>query len=198
MSKDKGEQDQLKKHALSVGTLVEFAEKSRVHVGRVAVSESKSNGNARYDVVDLEGKHYSIADKAVTYSVHAPTNDSAANKLLVGLAHAQLASEHELRNELDLSADLLEMAWEETIEGDDTALTPTSLVQLVHSHTADALESYMAWRLLRLDVGHVFFRELKENGRVVAFKAKARKGVDAAKRAFCDNHEDEDEICFAI
>jgi hypothetical protein len=197
MSNTKAE-DKADKSVLSVGTLIEFTEKSRVHFGRVLVSESKSKGGARYEVEDAEGKHYSIADKAVSYTVPGPTSDSLSNKLLVDLAHAQIATDPELRHDLDISADLLEMAWEETIDGDDEALTPTSLVQLVHSHTADALESYMAWRLLRQDVGHVFFRELKESGRVVSFKAKARKAVDAAKKAFCDHHDDEEELCFVV
>lgn len=179
------------------GTLVEFTEKSRVHVGRIIFCEFKAGGGARYDTEDLDGKHYSIADKAVTYATPAPSSQSAANKLLMGLSHAQAASEQELRTELDISSDLLEMAWEEAIDLDDHTLTPKSLLQLVHSETVSALQSYQAWRLLRQETGHVFFRELKQDGRVVAFKAKARKGVDAAKRAFCDHHDD-DELCFAV
>lgn len=188
------------KPVLAVGTLVEFAEKSRVHVGRVIAAEAKSKGGAaRYEIEDVEGKHFSIADKAVTYTVPGPNSDSLSAKLLKDLSHVQVSSEPELRNELDISADLLEMAWEEAIESDDAAeVTPQSLVELVHSHAADHVEAYMAWRLMRQDTGHLFFRELKEAGRVVAFKAKARKAVDAAKRAFCDNHEDEDDLCFAV
>ena len=55
---------------------------------------------------------------------------------------------------------------------------------------------YMAWKLLRGDMSHVFFKDMKQNGRILSFKAKARKAVDNAKTAFCANHEDDVEFCF--
>ena len=53
----------------------------------------------------------------------------------------------------------------------------------------------MAWKLLKSEMAHVFFKEIKDHGRVVAFKAKTRKAVEAAKIGFCSTHQDH-EICF--
>lgn len=183
---------------MAVGTLVEFQEKKRVHIGKITFAGHKSNGGGRYDVVDPHGQHFSIADKAVSYTAFAPNSESAAKKLFADLEEAHCASESELQSKLDISSDLLEIAWEEAAQAEDHVVTPKSLVELIHSHTASTLESYMAWRLLRENTGHVFFRELKDHGRVTSFKAKAKKAVDAAKRTFCDTHEDEEELCFAV
>ena len=72
-------------------------------------------------------------------------------------------------------------------------LTPSALIELVHSHAASSMEKYMAWKILRTEWSHVFFREVKDHGRVVSFKAKARKAVEAAKQAFCQDHHHEDD-----
>jgi hypothetical protein len=185
--------------ALQEGTLVEFAEKSRSHVGKILQIERKSNGSIRYDVEDYPSKkHYSIADKVVTYSIPAPTSPKQAQKLLEQLEHAQAVSETELRNEIDISPELLEMAWEEVVDDDEHGLmTSKALIELVHSHAASPIENYMAWRLLKAEVGHVFFKELKENGRVTSFKPKPAKSVEAAKANFCAHHEEEQDFCFA-
>ena len=58
------------------------------------------------------------------------------------------------------------------------------------------MEKYYAWKLLQSDMAHIFFKEIKSNGRVVSFKAKTRKAVEAAKEMFCRTHQDENEICF--
>jgi hypothetical protein len=54
------------------------------------------------------------------------------------------------------------------------------------------MEKYMAWKILRTEWSHVFFRDVKDHGRIVSFKAKARKTVEAAKQAFCQDHKDSD------
>jgi hypothetical protein len=92
---------------------------------------------------------------------------------------------------LDISPGLLEMAWEES-NMEDEDLTPSSLVELVHAHAGSAIEKYMAWRLLQTESGHVFFKEIKDHGRIVSFKAKAKTAVDAAKQAFCNSHPQSD------
>lgn len=157
----------------------------------------KSNGSARYGIEEYPSlKHYSIADKEVTYSIPAPTNDRQAEKLLEQLEHALAVSEIDLRQEIDISPELLEMAWEESLTDEAQDMTPHSLVELVHSHTASPIENYMAWRLFKSEMGHVFFKELKENGRVTSFKPKPAKSVEAAKTMFCSHHDDEDEFCY--
>ena len=118
----------------------------------------------------------------------------AASKLFEDFVSAHDASEESLQSKLDISPELLEMAWEESNESEDHILTPSNLVEVVHSHAASAIEKYMAWKLLRTDLAHIFFKEIKDHGRVVSFKAKARKAVDAAKQAFCNSHDD-NEIC---
>lgn len=195
-SKESG--DVVQQRAYAVGTLIEFTEKKRVHVGKIASVDHKSNGGARYDVEDHDGHKSNIADKAVNYAMPISPNDERKIKQLFDEFAAALEEpEMELRTDLDISAELLEMAWEETLEDESQQLTPKSLVDLVHSHTASAIESYKAWRLMRTDMAHVFFKELKEHGRVVAFKAKAKKAVDAAKITFCRNPDhSEDDVCW--
>jgi hypothetical protein len=186
--------------ALGEGTLVEFEEKSRTHIGKILQIERKSNGSVRYDVEEYPSKkHYSIADKEVTYSIPAPPTPKKAEKLLEELQKAQAVTEMELRNEIGISPELLEMAWEEVAADEETGtmMTSTSLIELVHSHSATPIENYMAWRLLKAEVGHVFFKELKENGRVMSFKPKNAKSVMAAKANFCAEHQEERDFCFA-
>lgn len=185
------------KQGLSVRALFVFTEKGRVHFGKIKMSENKSNGGARYNVVDSNGKIFSIADKAVTYAIPPLTNERGAEQLFAELTAAQEASEQTLQKKLDISLDLLEMAWEEAASNDVESheLTPKSFIQLIHSHAASKVEAYMAWRYLKMEHAHVFFTELKQNGRVVAFKAKTGKAVEAAKAAFCSQHQDDIEFC---
>lgn len=174
---------------------MEFKEKNREHVGKIIDVERKSDGSARYEVEEFpSGKHFfSIAGKEVSFTIPAPTNDKQADKLLKQLEHAHAITEDQLSKELDLTPELLEMAWEEAAatDSDDDQMTPNELVELVHSHKADHIEKYEAWRLLRSEIGHIFFKEIKEHGRVVAFKAKPRHSVEASKDMFRNNHMDD-------
>ncbi len=184
--------------SFSTGTLVEFSEKKRIHVGKITSVEHKRSGGARYEVIDHDGLKYSIADKAVNYAMSISPNDERnVNKLFDDFAHALEEPEMTLRRDLDISPDLLEIAWEEALESDSHELTPQSLIDIVHCHAASGIEAYKAWRLMKTDMAHVFFKELKDNGRVVAFKAKAQKAVEAAKTAFCTNPDHaEDDFCW--
>lgn len=180
--------------AFPVGTFVEFEEKKRTHIGKITNVEHKSSGGARYRIVDAEGKKvFDVADKAVTYSMPCPTSPAPAEKLFQEFSRAQDTPLDTIQKELDMSPELLEMAWEEAAEGeesDDHLVTAASLIELVHGHAASAMEKYLAWQLLKTDMAHVFFKEIKDHGRVVAFKAKTRKAVEAAKQAFCQSHTD--------
>lgn len=196
-AKNAEEVEVVQKQAFSEGSLVEFTEKKRSHLGKILDVERKSNGAVRYSVEEYPtGKQFNIADKEVNFSIPPPTNKNQADKLLKELEHAFVLTGGGLCEKLDMTPELLEMAWEETVEATDS-LTPKDLVELVHSHKADPIERYEAWRLLRSEIGHVFFKELKEQGRVVAFKAKPKKSVDASKGIFCANHDDQDDFCDA-
>eukprot|EP00980_Cylindrotheca_fusiformis_P004637 scaffold991_cov128-Cylindrotheca_fusiformis.AAC.9 len=188
-----GEAASMMQQVYAIGTFVEFEEKKRVHIGTVSEKEQKSNGVARYKVVDKEGKLYSIADKAVHFAMNAPNSPGQATKLFDDFCNVYEASEEDLEMKLDVSTDLLEVAWEES-SLDGAELTPSGLVELVHAHTASAIEKYMAWRFLQTQSAHVFFKEIKDHGRVISFKAKAKTAVDAAKQAFCETHGDS-ELC---
>jgi hypothetical protein len=177
----------------SVGTFVEFEEKTRVHVGKILQSEHNIKG-ARYEIEDNQGKQYHVADKFVNFAIPAPNSPAAASKLFDEFCKASKVSEKDLRAKLEISTELLELAWEESEETEDHLLTAPQLIELVHSHVASAIEKYMAWKLLRSETSHVFFKEIKDHGRVVAFKAKARDAVEASKEAFCRDHGDSD-IC---
>ena len=194
----KNPEDAAPKASLPVGTFVEFEEKQhRVHIGKIADVEHKSNGGTRYSVEDSEGHRFNIADKAVHFSINPPNSPGPANKLYLDFVEAQQASEDELQSKLDISPEILELAWEEALEyeeisGEHNGVTPDQLIELVHSHAASAIEKYQAWRLLQSDLSHVFFKDMKDHGRVTSFKVKARKAVETAKRAFCNSHSDSD------
>ena len=201
LGKKDSSDDVVKQQAFSAGSFVEFQEKKRIHVGKIDAVEHKSSGGARYSVIDSEGKKFNIADKAVLYSMPCPNSPGQASKLYEEFISAQEAPMKTLQESLDVSPDLLEMAWEEVTEDlEDQAhadLTPASFVELVHAHAASAMEKYLTWKLLQSDMAHVFFKEIKSHGRVVAFRAKSRKAVDTAKDIFCRNIDNEDsELCF--
>ncbi|OEU15852.1 hypothetical protein FRACYDRAFT_269513 [Fragilariopsis cylindrus CCMP1102] len=181
-----------------VGTFVEFEEKKhRTHIGKITNIEHKSNGGTRYDVTDSDGKHFQIADKAVHFTMIPPNSPGPANKLYQEFCDAQKASDDELQTQLDISPEILELAWEDALEtADDHDVTPNDLIELVHSHSASAIETYKAWRLLQSDVAHIFFKDLKDHGRISSFKVKARKTVETTKRAFCmDADHAQNDIC---
>lgn len=195
----KASDDVVLQSAYATGTLVEFSDKNRIHAGKITDIEYKSNGGARYHIQDTNGKKFSIADKAVTYAMQiAPNDQKRLNELFAEFASAMEESDAQLRQDLDISAEILEMAWEETLEGDEShELTPKSLIDLVHSHAASSIDTYKAWKLLRTDMAHVLFKEIKDHGRVVSFKAKAESAVEAAKRTFCTNPANsEDDFCW--
>jgi len=184
--------------SLASGTIVEFIEKKRVHAGKIIAVQHKSNGAARYDVEDHDGHKFNIADKAVNYSMAISANEERnIMKIFDDFAAALEETETKLRSDLDISPELLEMAWEEKNEDESHELTPDHLINLIHSHAASKLETYKAWRLLRTNMAHVFFKEIKDHGRVVAFKAKAQKTVEAAKETFCKNPDNAmDDFCW--
>ncbi|KAL3909062.1 MAG: hypothetical protein SGILL_008240 [Bacillariaceae sp.] len=188
----KSEDDEVPQvQALAVGTFVEFEEKKRVHAGKIQEAQHNLKG-ARYVVVDSDGHQFSIADKEVHFAIHPPTAPKQADQLFNQFVVALHASPEELEKELQINAELLELAWEEALESETDSLTPGKLVELVHSHAASKLEKYKAWRLLQSDLSHVFFKDIKDHGRIKSFKAKARKAVDAAKQHFCNTHDDSD------
>ena len=187
--------------ALPVGTFVEFEEKQhRVHIGKIMDVGRKINGGARYTVEDSQGHRFNIAEKAVHFFINPPNSLGPANQLYHEFVEAQKASEEQLQSQLAISPDILELAWEEILEyeqimGEHKVVTPDDLIELVHSHTASAIEKYQAWRLLQSDLAHVFFKDIKDHGRITSFKVKARKAVETAKKAFCNSHS-ESELCF--
>eukprot|EP01083_Nonionella_stella_P058898 154171_1 len=105
-----------------------------------------------------------------------PNSPGQAAKLFEEFSQAQDAPMKTLQEKLDVTPELLYMAWEEVNEDDSNnnhLLTPDSFIQLIHSHASSSIERYLAWKLLKTDMAHVFFKEIKDHGRVVAFKAKA-------------------------
>jgi len=199
-SKESSDHDTIAQKSLSKGTLVEFSEKNREHVGKIIHVEHKTNGSARYDIEDSSGKIYSIADKAITYAMPIAPNDEKKIQQLFGeFASAHEKSEMELFHDLDMSTELFEMVWEEALDQEEEKheVSPMSLIELIHSRSASGIESYKAWKLLRTDLGHVFFKDIKDHGRVVSFKARAAKAVEASKQTFCMNPDHSlEDLCF--
>jgi len=127
--------------------------------------------------------------------VACPNAPGQATKLYDEFCAAQETPLASIQEAIDVSPDLLEMAWEEAAD-EEANLTPASFIELLHAHKASAMEKYMAWKLLQSEQAHIFFKEIKDHGRVVSFKAKTRKAVDNAKDVFCRTHQDNNEICF--
>ena len=139
-------------------------------------------------------------DKDIRYSMSCPNSPGQASKLYDDFCQAQDTPVQSIQDAIDVTPDLLEMAWEEAAiedeEGSTSTMTPASFIELVHAHVATSMEKYLAWKYLQSDMSHIFFKEIRSNGRVVSFKAKTRKAVDATRDVFCRTHQDEDEICF--
>jgi hypothetical protein len=192
--------------AFSIGSFVEFEEKKRTHVGKIVESvQHKGSSSPRYQIVDSEGQQWhDVADKAVLYNMAAPNSPGPAQQLFTEFCRAQNIPLDSLQEQLDITPSLLEMAWDEAVQNDDSTdtdrqhlvMTSSSLIEVVQGHPASAMEKYLAWKLLQTEMAHVFFREIKDHGRVVAFKAKTRKAVAASRAAFCQDHHDDHEICF--
>lgn len=146
-------------------------------------------------MIDSEGHKFNIPDKDVRYSMACPNSPGQATKLYEDFCQAQDTPLKSIQEAIDVSPELLEMAWEEASE-ESEELTPASFIDLVHAHAASAMEKYLAWKFLQSEMAHIFFKEIKHHGRVVSFKAKTRKAVEAAKDVFCRTHQDDNEICF--
>jgi hypothetical protein len=155
-----------------------------------------------YRVIDSEGKKFDIPEKDILYSIPCPNTPGKASELYDQFCEAHgTTSIRSIQQAIDVTPDLLVMAWEEVTDESDEGsssnlLTPASFIELVHGHAATAIEKYMAWRLLQSEMSHVFFKEIRLHGKVVSFKAKTRKAVEAAKDVFCRTHQDDNEICF--
>lgn len=151
-------------------------------------------------VVDSEGHKFSIPDKDVQYCMAAPNSPGAATKLYEDFCKAQDTPVKSIQEAIDVSPEILAMAWEEVAdeESEESShnITPGSFIQLVHAHAASSMEKYLAWKYLQSEQAHIFFKEIKHNGRIVSFKAKTRKAVENAKEVFCRTHQDNNEICF--
>lgn len=141
---------------------------------------------SKYRVVDSEGNPFNIPDKDVKYCMTCPNSPGQAEKLYNEFCKAQEAPIESIQSEIDVTPELLQMAWEEAAEESEEEstsrnLTPASFIELVHAHAASAMEKYLAWKYLQSEQAHIFFKDIKSHGRVVSFKAKTRKAVDNAK-----------------
>ena len=182
--------------ALPIGAFVEFKEKDRSIIGKIDKVEHKSSGGARYRILDTDNKPHNVAAKSIEYSMACPNSPGQATKLFDEFTTVHEASQQQLQKSLEISPDLIEMVWETVAEEEHSEVTPNSFVELIHSHAASTIEKYMAWKLLRTEMAHIFFREIKDHGIVVSFKARAKNAVVAAKKHFCATHIDDNEICF--
>lgn len=130
----------------------------------------------------------------------APNDEKKIKQLFEEFGAAHDKSPIELLEDLDLSTELFEMVWEEALLEDDAdskEITPLNFVELIHSRAASSMEAYKAWKLLKTDLGHIFFKDIKDHGRVTSFKAKAAKAVESAKQTFCMSPDHSfDELCF--
>eukprot|EP00970_Alexandrium_tamarense_P008376 scaffold1593_cov193-Alexandrium_tamarense.AAC.77 len=188
--------DVTQQHAFASGSFVEFEEKGRTHIGTIESVAHKSNGGT--SILDSLGTKYDVPDKSVQYHMSAPNSPGQAAKLYDEFVKAQEIPLQSIQSKIDVTPELLEMAWEEAVdESEEDIVTAASFIELVHAHAASTMEKYYAWKLLQSDMAHIFFKEIKHAGRVIEFKAKSRKAVDAAKDVFCRNAEHaDDEICF--
>lgn len=91
-----------------------------------------------------------------------PNSPGQATKLYDEFCAAQDTPVASLQEAIDVSPELLEMAWEEAAEEEEGShsLTAASFVELVQGHAASSMEKYMAWKYLQSDVSHIFFKEV--------------------------------------
>lgn len=113
-------------------------------------------------MIDTEGHKFNIADKHILYSMPCPNSPGQATKLYDEFCAAQDTPVASLQEAIDVSPELLEMAWEEAAEEEEGShsLTAASFVELVQGHAASSMEKYMAWKYLQSDVSHIFFKEV--------------------------------------
>ncbi len=141
-------------------------------------------------MIGSDGKKFDIPDKDILYSIPCPNTPGQASKLYDEFCETHNAmSLRSIQQAIDVTPDLLVMAWEEATDESESEKGSSS-------NLLTALEKYMAWKFLQSEMSHVFFKEIKLHGRVVSFKAKTRKAVEAAKEVFCRTHQDDNEICF--
>lgn len=112
---------------------------------------------------------FNIPDKDVKYCMTCPNSPGQAEKLYNEFCKAQDSPIKSIESEIDVSGELLQMAWEEAAEESENEsssqnLTPASFIELVHAHAASAMEKYLAWKYLQSEQAHVFFKEIKSNG----------------------------------
>jgi hypothetical protein len=83
-----------------------------------------------------------------------PNSPGQAEKLYNEFCKAQDSPIKSIQDAIDVSPELLQMAWEEAAgESEDESLshnlTPASFIELVHAHAASAMEKYLAWKYLQ-------------------------------------------------
>eukprot|EP00613_Pedinella_sp_CCMP2098_P006597 CAMPEP_0171596900 /NCGR_PEP_ID=MMETSP0990-20121206/2218_1 /TAXON_ID=483369 /ORGANISM="non described non described, Strain CCMP2098" /LENGTH=199 /DNA_ID=CAMNT_0012158185 /DNA_START=195 /DNA_END=794 /DNA_ORIENTATION=+ len=198
---------------MNIGSICEFDDgKGRTYIGSLVATEHKSNGGARFEMMGANGNTYHIGEKSVTFSTPPPANPKECAKLLKDLNKAHGEDAVELRMALNVDAELIALAWEETdslmeysgsqewpLPHSDT-ITAGAFLELVSGAPANSpAEKYRAWRLLGFtELGHIFFKAIKEKGRVTSFRAKTAKAVEDAKKAFCNGSHGNEEPGFCL
>jgi len=200
--KDKSEDGETvqQKQQVAMGSICEFDDsKGHEFIGKITNCEHKANGNNRYDLETLEGKLFNVAEKQLHFIAPPPANPKEHTRLFKEIDASHMASVADLTKSLDLDPEVLELAWEESSSELEGMLATDTFVELVHSRKPiDSVEAYRAWRFLMTDLGTVFFKSIKENGRVMAFKAKTEAAVEAAKTMFCKDEKIQKQYHFCL
>ena len=190
-------------NAIKVGDFIEFDHKKHTFVGIVEGAHHKSKGGVVYAVTTAEGvRHEGVATREIHFTAPAfvqtkeNKGDSSEKRLraydeMLHLAPAHLGDPF-----------VLELCWEIAAEDESAnaqaSLSLSDFVALVDGALGDSpIELYRTFRLLTSEVGRVFFTKVKHG----AFKVRAEKSVEAAKKELCSHdalHSGYESFCFAI
>lgn len=131
-------------------------------------------------MVTADGKTFALKASQVqaTFSPSKKMKaDTDPSEILAG--YLEVAKAEPL--ELGVDPEMLEMAWELAAEQEASALSASSILQVIDEKLCSGpLEKYRAYKLMTSDLGKVFFKTVGNK-----YKAKAAKAVQASKQAFC-------------
>ena len=193
--KEANEAEAVEVQALGKGSVVEFVLNKHTVLGVIESHMVKAKGGLRYEIMTADEKvHAGIAPRDIHFSA-APLPPGKG-------APAPLKRLSEFSDVLDASAvklmdpEVLEICYEMAADEDDSKVFRVKdVAKLIDDGTAP-IDLYRTFRILTSELGRVFFKAAK--GEAAAFKARARKSVEAAKVSLCKAHGDDYNAEFCL
>mmetsp|Transcript_9093 Transcript_9093/g.27237 ORF Transcript_9093/g.27237 Transcript_9093/m.27237 type:complete len:226 (-) Transcript_9093:71-748(-) len=178
-------------NALGKGSIVEFVHNKHTTLGVVTDHMVKSKGGLRYEITTADEKvHVGVAPRDIHFSAPPLKGDKGDKPPLKRLPEFEHVLQTSATNLID--PETLEISWE--IAAEEDKVLRTKDISKLTDMGSSPVDIYRTFRVLSSELGHVFFKGAK--GEAAAFKARAKKTVEAAKQSLCNNHSDEyGEFC---